>query len=130
MNRDMLMAGLEHYSSPRFDPQATAFVYTEEIGPDHPQNRSGRNKGDKLQHLLPWHAVAAAAQARIEALEKAEWFVKLPSDRQWRAVEEARQRAHEHLAALDRVRELNASQAETIRRLQRELDEANQALRV
>lgn len=126
----MLMAGLEHYSSPQFNPTAVTFVYTEEIGPDHPQNRGGRNRGDKLKHLLPWHSVAEAALARIEALEKAEWFAKLPERDQWRYLMEEQRAAARAQSEADRLLGLNLAQAETIRRLQKELDEVMGASRV
>ncbi len=130
MNRDMLMAGLEHFSSPKFDPNAVTFVYTEEIGPDHPQNRSGRNRGDQLQHLLPWHSVAEAALARIEALEKAEWFATLPHNEQWRHLMDETRASARAQSEADRILKLNLAQAAEIQRLQKELDAVMGASRV
>lgn len=119
MNRDMLKAGLEKFSELTMDPSVFSYRH------DTP-GQDGRRHSTPLM----WHEVAAAALARIEALEQAEWFVKLPDHPQWRAIDEARQDAHKAERATQRLQQLNDRQAEAIRRLQKELDAANQALRV
>jgi len=112
MNRDMLMAGLEKFSELTMDPSQVIYRH------DTP------GKGGRVHStLLAWHEVAAAALTRIEELERAEWFVKLPEQQQWRSVAWCENESR-------RLQRLNDAQAETIRRLQKELDAANQALRV
>jgi hypothetical protein len=119
MNRDMLMAALEKFSGPTMGPGKFSYRHDTML-PDGRMHSTG----------LMWHEVAAAALARIAALEQAEWFVRLPEDRQWRHL----QREHDAAVAADsaarQLRTLNTSQAETIRRLQKELDAAHQAVRV
>lgn len=119
MNRDMLMAGLEFFASP----------YPLSHNPAEVMYRHDERHDDGRVHstLLEWHDVAAAARERIEALEKAEWFVKLPEHELYRHLQDTARREQHRFHENQRLTQLNAAQAETIRRLQTELEQARQA---
>ena len=113
MNSNALKAGLEAFSRPSMDPSEVMYRY------DAPPDARGRGHSE----LLAWHEVAAAALARIEALEQAEWFVNLPKERQFVDLDNMRRRA-------DAAEQRNDRQAAEILRLQKDLHETQQALRV
>lgn len=119
MNRDMLMAGLEFFASPYpLSHNAAEVMY---------RHDERHDDGRVHSTLLEWHDVAAAARERIEALEQAEWFVKLPENEAWQFVRQQSEIADRCERNERRLNALNAAQAETIRRLQTELEQARQA---